>query len=203
MYDFILKVILISSSGALSPGPLTLSVASLGVKHGSKAGIYASIGHTLVEFPLVLSIALGLSWLFTIDIIRKALGIAGGSFLIFFGILQIKDYLKSSSESTIKISYKSPFMVGFLLSLLNPFFIIWWLGIGCVLVYDAVRLFGLIGILYMYIAHVWLDYLWLFIVAKMTHMSKKYLTKYKIILIILNIVIVIIGIDFINRTIFT
>ncbi len=57
--DFLATVVLLSASGALSPGPLFLA-STLSHKHGGQVGIECAIGHTLVEFPLVIGLTVGL-----------------------------------------------------------------------------------------------------------------------------------------------
>jgi threonine/homoserine/homoserine lactone efflux protein len=55
---------LISLSGALSPGPLTALSISEGARAGRGSGTRLALGHGLVEIPLVFAIAYGLgAWL--------------------------------------------------------------------------------------------------------------------------------------------
>ncbi len=51
---------LISFSGALSPGPLTAVAISEGARAGRWAGTKLALGHGLVEIPVVFAIAYGL-----------------------------------------------------------------------------------------------------------------------------------------------
>jgi threonine/homoserine/homoserine lactone efflux protein len=58
--NFAITVILITASGALAPGPLFFVTITHGAKSGAKSGILFSIAHTIVEFTLVMLLALGL-----------------------------------------------------------------------------------------------------------------------------------------------
>jgi len=58
LLNFIVTVVLVTASGALAPGPLFFATVSHGTRSGAKGGLAFSIGHTLVEFPLVLLLAL-------------------------------------------------------------------------------------------------------------------------------------------------
>ena len=58
--EFAGEVILVSASGVLSPGPLFFTNIIYGSKQGVTAGIKIAFGHTIVEFPLVIALALGL-----------------------------------------------------------------------------------------------------------------------------------------------
>jgi threonine/homoserine/homoserine lactone efflux protein len=58
---FIITIIVVTASGALAPGPLFFANLAHGTKSGPKGGLAFSIGHTLVEFSLVILLALTLS----------------------------------------------------------------------------------------------------------------------------------------------
>ena len=53
MLSFAIMVIAISASGVMSPGPLFTANIIYGLKEGKIAGIKMAIGHTIVEFPLI------------------------------------------------------------------------------------------------------------------------------------------------------
>jgi threonine/homoserine/homoserine lactone efflux protein len=56
---------------------------------------------------------------------------------------------------------KKALVLGVGLTALNPYFILWWLTVGLGLVVQAVELGALLGVLIMYVSHVWMDYAWL------------------------------------------
>jgi len=193
---FIIKVALISSSGALAPGPLTAATAAVGIKHGWKGGLWVSIGHLIVELPLVILIGLGVIAILTNDVVTQTLSLVGGIFLIFFAYLTAKDAINVKSIEASSIS-KSPLLIGISLSALNPFFIAWWVGIGSPLVMEALRYWGLAGIWILYVAHVWLDFAWLTGLARVTSLSRFSLRIYRILLITLALLVAMFGIDFV------
>jgi len=201
--DFIIKVIVITSSGALSPGPLTASVIKIGNREGWKAGFFASIGHMIVEFPLVMLIAFGIVMFLMQPISVITIGLVGGAFIIFLGIITIMDARKGfnveeEGEKVIK-KIQSPLLIGLMLSLFNPFFIIWWLGVGSPMVIEAVQLAGYFGILIMYIAHVWMDYAWLSIIAHFSYRGSHFLTSkgYKILMGAIGLLLIYFGVNMI------
>jgi threonine/homoserine/homoserine lactone efflux protein len=56
---------------------------------------------------------------------------------------------------------KGPFIVGVVLSALNPFFFIWWFTAGLKLIVDSAS-FGLgTGLAVLFAFHIWMDYAWL------------------------------------------
>ena len=221
--DFILKVMVVTSSGALSPGPLTASTIMIGSKRGFWGGVLVSIGHTIIEFPYVVLIALGIATTLIDPLISKVIGLIGGIILIFLGFFMSKDalnlgnknvdqaegktrYPKSSSndgESSSKF-LKSPTVAGIILSGLNPYFIIWWLFVGGSLAIEAYSYAGLLGIVIMYLAHVWMDYAFL---SAISYFSRKgyeimKMRGYQILLIIIGTVLIIFGLDFVIFSIF-
>ena len=55
LLDFVATVVVVTASGALAPGPLSFGILMQGSKEGARSGFSCAIGHTLVEFPLVLA----------------------------------------------------------------------------------------------------------------------------------------------------
>ncbi|MGC8607153.1 MAG: LysE family transporter [Vulcanisaeta sp.] len=194
---FIIKVIIISASGALAPGPLTASAVSLGARVGWRAGLNEAVGHMTVELPLVITIAYGLHCIFQIPIVSTVFGIIGGAFLLFFAYLTLKDALRSNFSISDVPKYSSAIITGAALSLFNPYFIAWWIGVGTPLIMEAFQSMYLIGIAILYVSHVWLDYAWLTLMASLGSVSRLKVSVYRALLIILAIAIANFGISMI------
>ena len=58
--EFTAEVVLLSASGVLSPGPLFLANLIYGSKGGYHSGIKIALGHTIVELPLIIILALSI-----------------------------------------------------------------------------------------------------------------------------------------------
>jgi threonine/homoserine/homoserine lactone efflux protein len=56
---FLLQVFIISFSGAMQPGPVTAAAIAIGGRN-RYAGILLTLGHVIVEFPLMLTGPAGL-----------------------------------------------------------------------------------------------------------------------------------------------
>ncbi len=195
MLAFAAKVALISSSGALAPGPLTAATAASGVRRGWKGGFWISVGHMAVELPLVVLIAFGIASVLTRGDIVVALSFVGGVMLIAFAFLTAKSAFEEIDSSG---SDSSPFLTGVALTALNPFFIAWWAGVGGVLIGEAVATWGFAGIAILYASHVWIDFAWLMLLAHLTSLSGSALRAYRILLLVLAALVAIFGIDFIH-----
>jgi threonine/homoserine/homoserine lactone efflux protein len=204
LLGFLTKVVVISLSGALAPGPLTASTATLGAKRGWKAGFLVSVGHMLVELPLVVALSLGVFVAFTSSPETSIiLGLVGGSFLIFFGLMIGKDaphatLPKPTKEADFK-AYSAPLGVGVTLSAFNPYFIIWWIGVGAPLILEGLSLGGFPILAVFYASHVWLDFVWLSFVASIASLSRVNPKYYRIVLAALSIMVFVFGVDLILR----
>ena len=199
MLGFLAKVVVISASGALSPGPLTIATASVGVKHGWRGGFWVSVGHALVEFPFIALLTTGVMVAtITSPLTKTILAFVGGVFMLWFGYMTIRDSIRSGGEQPkqeLQEITKSPLLVGIGLSGLNPFFLIWWATIGTVLIFEAISIWGWLGVPILFAAHIWLDFVWLGFVAQATYVGGRG-GLYNKLLLLLGIVLIVFGVDF-------
>jgi len=204
MLNLIVEIVSLTSSGALSPGPLTFSAIVLGMKKGWKAGFLEAVGHTLFEFPLVLLIGVGSSHIINNEFFLNIAGMIGGLALIIFSILLLQDLIslrRGDGERVLKIS-GGPILTGFLFTALNPYFIVWWTTVGLKLIIDIILAGGILFVIFLYPIHVWMDYLWLSLVSYLSSKGRKLGVKIQAgILIIFIIILMYYGIKFIIESI--
>ena len=200
--EFAILVIIISASGVMSPGPLFAANITYGLKQGTKAGIKIAIGHSIVELPLVILLGIGIFSLEIFPEFKTIISILGAITLFVFAFIQIKSTLKKNKKSETKLK-QGPIITGILLSALNPFFIIWWLTIGLKLISDAMAIWAFVGILIVFVLHVWMDFVWLGSTAFLISKSKKIIsnTNYKIIMLALSAILIYFGIIFLTDVI--
>jgi len=207
LFDFIVTVVVVTASGALAPGPLFFGLLVQGSKEGAKSGFSSAIGHTLVEFPLVMALAFGLLAVASQPAIRFVIGLVGGVGLIGFGLLQIYQTIKNKPTSVgtneTKTLRTSSVVLGLALTGLNPYFILWWLTIGSVLIVQALAFAALVGVLIMYVAHVWMDYAFLTALAHMAKKGRNVVGSryYKLTLIAFGAILVYFGVIFVRGAI--
>jgi threonine/homoserine/homoserine lactone efflux protein len=163
IFGFIATIVVVTASGALAPGPLFFVNIAHGTKSGAKGGVAFSIGHSIIEFSLVMLLARGLLAVVEEPAVKSIIGVIGGTFLLVFGVLQIHQFLISKSDvlGGKSISSRNPLLLGLFFTGLNPYFIIWWLTVGLKLISDSIIFASWAGVLLMYVAHVWMDYVWL------------------------------------------
>ena len=204
---FLATVVVVTASGALAPGPLFAANLLQGAKGGLKSGLMMSVGHTLVEFPLVILIALGISSMMSFPGFSLFVGLVGGCALIGFGLIQIvgaarrQIKLEETQEAGIQ---KKALVLGVGLTALNPYFILWWLTVGLGLVVQAVELGALLGVLIMYVSHVWMDYAWLTGTAYLSARGRMLIggRGYRLLLFGLAAFLIYFGVGFIARSLF-
>ncbi|MCW8801779.1 MAG: LysE family translocator, partial [Candidatus Bathyarchaeota archaeon] len=144
----------------------------------AKSGLLFSISHTIIEFTLVMLLALGLLTVANEPTVRFAVGSLGGLALIVFGLMQIRSSLNEEKQTNpTNSSNKNLLLIGLALTGLNPYFIIWWLTIGANLILISLEFAGLLGVILMYICHVWVDYAWLTLVAGFAKKGAKLLQQ--------------------------
>jgi threonine/homoserine/homoserine lactone efflux protein len=207
--EFAAEVVLVSTSGVLSPGPLFFANIIYGSKMSITAGIKIAYGHTMVELPLIILLAFGLfafSYVFLNNANLKIISIVGGISIIGFAFTEIINVRKGKVDS--KLAYarvsnkKGPILIGAMFSALNPLFLIWWFMIGLKLISDSIHFFGLVnGILILFSSHIWMDYAWLIITSYLINRGTSVLnTKfYSLLLISISTFLVFYGVYIILR----
>jgi threonine/homoserine/homoserine lactone efflux protein len=172
VFQFGVTVILVTASGALAPGPLFFASVTHGAKTGIKSGIIFSFAHTIVEFSLIMLLAVGLITVASQPFVKLVIGIAGGSTLIAFGLFQIRNACKTQTKepSEKESSFRHLFLIGLAITGLNPYFILWWLTVGAQLILLSLEFALFAGVIFMYLCHVWIDYVWY---GLLSHLAKK------------------------------
>ncbi len=156
LVSFLLKAVIISLSGVMAPGPITAVTVSKGTEH-PYSGAMIAIGHGIVEFPLMILIMIGFGQFLEITWVKVVIGILGGLFLLKMGI----GLLQSIGSTKIGHSHQqyTPLQAGVVLSVANPYFLVWWATIGAMLITGAYQ-FGLWGLVAFIVVHWSCDFLW-------------------------------------------
>jgi threonine/homoserine/homoserine lactone efflux protein len=198
IHQFVIAVIVISASGVMAPGPLFVATLGLGIREGARSGFKVAIGHTVVEFPLVMLIGLGVLSLDVFPQSRALISILGAASIFAFAALQIRATLKGTSINN-KQRYGS-FLTGVMLTGLNPFFLVWWFTIGFKMISDAYLLWSFWGLLVMFGLHIWMDYAWLTTVSMLSSKGAKFLSSntYKIAMLGINGAMIYFGMLFVG-----
>ncbi len=157
----LLSVVIISFSGVMMPGPMFAVTLAKSYK-SPWAGAWISLGHAVIEVPLILLIYLGFSRFFESSVVQLVLSLAGGSMVIWLGITMFRARARVVHEGK-DLPY-SAFTAGIITSGLNPFFLLWWATIGTLLVMKF-NDFGLGGLSVFIVVHWLCDLAWLSFVS--------------------------------------
>ncbi len=126
--------LLIGYSGALMPGSLLTYAIDKSIKFGKKSGFIISIGHSLLELFIVLILMLGFGKYLAADPSRIIIGFIGGIILCFLGADAIRgivaNKLSVNFEGGSSSRHGNLFVGGAVISASNPYFLIWWVGVG-------------------------------------------------------------------------
>lgn len=192
-------IILVSASGTLFPGPLFIATVLQGLRQGAKAGLMIATGHMIVEFPLVLIIAAGVTMILFYSQLSVIITVVGSLALIVFGSMQVAGVLRKKNSEVVSkdagLMHNSLF-IGLIFTSLNPAFITWWFTIGLKLVLDAFILASWLGILIMFFSHIWMDYAWLIFVSYTAGKGgERFLKKWtRPVVVILSALLIVLGI---------
>ena len=169
MLAFLASVFVISLSGALMPGPVFATVLTKSCK-SPWAGAQASLGHAVIEVPLILLISFGAAAFFDQAAVKFVLGVAGGGMVVWMGIgmFRARKIIASGQKDT---PYNA-FTAGILLSASNPFFILWWATVGALLILKAAE-FGAGGLWALILTHWSTDLIWMSIVSAVVYRTHK------------------------------
>ena len=161
MLPILLSVVVISLSGVMMPGPM-FAVTLAKSYRSPWAGALISLGHAVIEVPLILLIYFGFAQFFQNTSVQLGLSVAGGAMIIWLGISMFRARTEVVQKGK-DLPYNA-FTAGIITSGLNPFFLLWWATIGSMLVMKFLG-FGTIGLILFIIVHWLCDLVWLSFVS--------------------------------------
>ena len=168
MLAVIFSVIVISLSGVMMPGPM-FAVTVAKSYRSPWAGTKISIGHAIVEVPIILLIYFGFARFFQLDPVQIVLSLIGGAVIIWLGIGMFRAR-KEVVESGKDLKYGA-ITTGIVMSAINPLFLLWWATVGSMLVMKFIA-FGTYGLPVLIITHWICDLVWLSLVSFLIYRTK-------------------------------
>jgi threonine/homoserine/homoserine lactone efflux protein len=137
----------ISLSGALSPGPLTAMAISEGARAGRWSGVRLAVGHGLIEIPLVFGIAYGLGAWLRGPVVSGVVAVVGAGVLLWMGYGLVSGALRGQMRLSDASDAPAPGAMrwghipgGMALTFFNPYWVIWWATVGAAYVSRATAL---------------------------------------------------------------
>jgi threonine/homoserine/homoserine lactone efflux protein len=155
-------VVVTSLSGVMAPGPMFTATLAKSLK-SPWAGVQVSLGHAVIEVPLIILIYFGLAQFFENITVQLVLGVLGGGMIIWMavGLFRSRSEVARGGKDT---TY-SAFVAGIFMSGLNPFFLVWWVTVGALLLMNFLDAVGTWGLPLFIVVHWLCDLAWLSLVS--------------------------------------
>jgi threonine/homoserine/homoserine lactone efflux protein len=151
---------IIAFSGAMMPGPLLTATISESSQRGFIAGPLLIAGHGMLEIILLAALVLGLAPFLQRDDVFAFVAIAGGVILVLLASGMFRALPKLTlSLNPGKTKSGSLVKKGAILSIANPYWIVWWATIGFGYVIYSWS-FGIAGIAFFFTGHIFADFVW-------------------------------------------
>jgi len=169
----------VALSGAMAPGPFLTMVIARSLVKGPWTGPLTVLGHMILELGLLTALVFGVAAFLSKPVFVIVVFLAGGVLLVLMGLdLVIKARgmsLKQDPAKANRVSAMNPVLAGILVSLSNPFWLIWWLTIGLGYVLKAMD-FGIAGLAAFFSGHILADLAWYSLVSFSVAAGKKFVT---------------------------
>jgi len=150
-------------SGAMMPGPVLAVSISEAARRGFRAGPLLVLGHAIVELLLVVALVWGLSEVLEQSLVAGIIGVVGGLVLLGMAFALLRQARRAVAPLEVNPQrarhVRWLVVTGALLSVANPFWIIWWATAGSKLLLWSLAA-GTIGVAVFYLGHILSDLGW-------------------------------------------
>jgi len=122
----------------------------------------------------MISILYGFGYLLNLSYAKMVIAFVGGLFLFFMGVGMFRSTRHVQARSRIYAG--SPMVAGILLSLGNPYFLVWWATVGAALILRSVT-FGTLAFLIFALLHWLCDFLWYYFLSALSFKGGQFFGK--------------------------
>jgi threonine/homoserine/homoserine lactone efflux protein len=174
----------VALSGAVMPGTVLAVTITHSTRLGFKAGPLVILGHAILEGTLVVALVLGLGSFLNRPLVSGTIAVVGALILLWMarGMLRSLPGLKLDLEPGMRQptglkGAAAPVKDGLLLSLVNPYFHVWWATVGVGLITMAMQSgLGVLGLVVFYAGHISADLAWYSLVSLTVCKGRRWLT---------------------------
>lgn len=195
---------IVGFSGALMPGPLTAMTVTESARRGFRAGPLLTLGHAIAEAAIIVALALGLSQFFKQPLVSGLIASIGGLFLVWMGIdivravAQGRMTLGGGKQDAAPSAAINDVRMGILVSISNPYWILWWATVGAAYVVLALG-YGVVGLVVLFIGHIMSDLSWNSLLAFAVSSGRRIISDrvYRAVLAVCGGFLVLMGLGFV------
>ena len=190
---------IVGFSGAIMPGPLLTVTIGESARRGFTSGPLIVLGHAILELVLILALIGGLSVVLATTRVSQTIAVLGGVFLLYMGAGMARDAaagrvsLKMTEQSgaggnlgagggaghgfgqVAKPKLIHPVLAGILVSISNPYWILWWATVGLGYITFSMQK-GTLGLTSFFTGHILADLVWYSLIAAMVAGGRKFLS---------------------------
>jgi len=167
---------IIALSGALMPGPLLTFTVAAAARRGFWAGPLIILGHGLLELALLGLLFLGVGALAQSPVFTGLVALVGAGTLWWLGCGLFREAGSAHlSLATGETKSLHPVWAGIMMSLVNPYWLIWWLTLGLGYVMLAFT-YGLPGVACFFAGHIAADLGWYTLVSLAVSRGRQFLS---------------------------
>ena len=192
----------IGLSGAIMPGPMfTMTIAET-ARRGFRSGPLLVLGHGIVEAVVVAGLVVGLSQLIQHAAVKGTVALLGGLVLVWMGY----GMSRAAWSGSISLAAAAagarrgpgPIPAGALLSVANPYWLLWWATVGAAYVATALQ-HGPLGLASFFGGHILADLAWFSLVALLVVSGRRILNDrlYRGLILVCAVLLVALGLWFV------
>jgi threonine/homoserine/homoserine lactone efflux protein len=181
MIGVFLLSLVVAFSGAAVPGPLFALTLQQGLVLGWQAGLWLIVGHMLCEVVVVVAMRYGLGALLSRPAVLRTISLVGGLILLWmaWGMLVdigIRGELHTAAGSGAPLPIAVLIAQGALLTLINPYWYVWWGTAGLALIAGQSAKHGSRAWPAFFTGHILGDYIWYIAVALLAGLGRNALS---------------------------
>lgn len=163
---------MVGLTGAMTPGPVLSATIAESLKRGFFAGPLIVFGHAILEILLVAAAVAGFGRFLAQPLWQAGLGVLGGIMLLAMAASTIFTARQTAQSAVHGIAgavqpqnaWRGSIATGFILSLSNPYWLMWWVTIGLFYISQAMER-KMLGLLVFYAGHIGADFAWYSLVS--------------------------------------
>ena len=176
LFTLFFTSLMVAFSGAMMPGPLLTVTITESTHRGMIAGPLLIVGHGLLEIVLILGLFFGLAPIFKHNTFFLITAFVGSAIMILMAWGMFRSLPTLTISTKVTGERKNNLLItGALMSLANPYWIIWWATIGLGYTIYAQK-FGFIGIALFFVGHILGDFIWYSAISTAVSKGKKLFT---------------------------